>query len=71
MKPLKCNLANVYSALMEILEDKRLVSSSGNDSRAEAHGLAVAISKFKFVMCFVLCNGTIFFEVNLTSKMLE
>ena len=71
LKPLKCNFANVYNALIEILEDKRLVGSSGNDFCAEAHGLAVAISKFKFVMCFVLCNGAIFFEVNLTSKMLE
>jgi len=70
LKPLRYNLANVYDALMEIFEDISLVGSSGNESRAEAFGLAAAVSKFNFVVCLVTWYN-ILFEVNLTSKLIQ
>ena len=67
---MKYNLAYVYDALMETFQGKRFAGSSGNEFRAEVYELAVAISEFKFMMCFIISRFNVLFEVTFTKKML-
>ena len=48
LKPLRYNLAKIFDALMGILEDKRLLESSGKDFRAELTYLQLLLASSNF-----------------------
>ncbi|CAM2106517.1 unnamed protein product [Caretta caretta] len=70
LKPLHCELGNIYDALIEISDDTIFTGSSGNTAHSDAEALANGFSKFKFVTSLILWYNSLF-EINLTSKQLQ
>ncbi|XP_065264296.1 zinc finger MYM-type protein 1-like [Emys orbicularis] len=70
LKPLRCQLGDIYDALIEIYDDTTLTGSSGTTSRVDAKDLAKPISSFKFLISLVVWYD-ILFEINMTSKQLQ
>ncbi|CAM5127044.1 unnamed protein product [Eretmochelys imbricata] len=54
LKPLHCELGNIYDALIEISDDTTFTGSSGNMAHSDAEALANGLSKFKFVTSLLL-----------------
>lgn len=70
IQPLRCQLSDIYDALLEIYEDTNHKGSSGNSIRVEAKDLADADSKYELVVSVVTWYD-ILFEINTTSKHLQ